>query len=304
VKFWLLLAAACFCVAPASAVVILDSIWSEEGGTPQSPALGFGAHVALANEPQFSAAIAFTSDGDTWQDCSGTWIGNDASAGYVLTAAHCIEDRPATTFGYRSVGGTMLGGVEVNVHPDWNGDASQRTGFDIAIIKLDQRVTGAGPQPLLYDGEAENGRVLTFAGFGQRGRGSIGPGYSYYAPANEREQKAAAQGRVDDVVAFETLEAEDSGNYLTILLMKEDGSLPNPYGGAVRPSSRLAGLLAPGDAGCAAWFKLKDGRWVIAGVASDGSEPAVYGEKSWFVRVSHHADWIRSIYPGARFAHD
>ncbi|NJK71964.1 MAG: hypothetical protein HC926_00615 [Synechococcaceae cyanobacterium SM2_3_60] len=36
---------------PAAAVVILDSTWAEEGGSPENRPAGFGAHIALANAP-------------------------------------------------------------------------------------------------------------------------------------------------------------------------------------------------------------------------------------------------------------
>jgi hypothetical protein len=57
---------------PAGAVTILDSTWAEEGGSAQNPSGGFGAHIALANQKQFDATISFTSDGDTFGECTGT----------------------------------------------------------------------------------------------------------------------------------------------------------------------------------------------------------------------------------------
>lgn len=93
----------------------------------------------------------------------------------------------------------------------------------------------------------------------------------------------------------------DAGNYLGVWLGREDGSLTNPYGGPDRPVTPLAGLLGSGDSGGSAWMNTETG-WVIIGVNSNGSGNAAYGDSSWFTRVSSHRDWIRSIFPEARFS--
>lgn len=292
--------------SPAGAVIILDSTWAAEGGKPGAEAAGFGAHIALANEPQFDALISFSSDGDTWGECSGTWIGNDAQkdVAYVLTAAHCFEaSTKATMYAYRTQGGTVLTGIDTVIHPDWNGSFDARTGYDLAIVRLKGRVTDGGPQPAIYAGRHEKNRVLTFVGFGDRGTGSSGDDDAYYDASSQREEKAAAQGRIDQLVEAVTPlpkgRKKDSGNYLGVFLPKEDASIPNPYGGPATPVSRLAGLLGSGDSGGSAWLQLGDGRWAIAGVNSNGSGDANYGDTSWFVRVSTNAEWIASVFPDA-----
>lgn len=58
------IALAAACAGAAGGVTVLDSTWKEEGGTRKAPAAGFGAHIALAHQPQFAAAITFSSDGD------------------------------------------------------------------------------------------------------------------------------------------------------------------------------------------------------------------------------------------------
>lgn len=302
------LVAACVGLLPAHAVIILDSTWAEEGGTADNPAAGFGAAIALANEPQFDAEISFSSDGDTWGECTGTWIGNDAQHGYVLTAGHCFNGIPkATAYVYRTQRGTVITGDTFFTHPKWTQSLDWRNGYDLVIVRLTEPVTDAGPQPLIYAGTNEKGRLVTFAGFGDRGTGSSGDDQNYYDPQSQYEEKAAAQGVVDQVVdaVLPVPEGEvDAGNYLGIYLPKEDGSIPNPYGGAKFPKTRLIGLLGSGDSGCGAWMQLEDGRWVLAGVASDGSGNARYGDSSWFVRLSGNELWIRMVFPGAQFASD
>lgn len=285
---------------PVQAVVILDSTWQSEGGTRNNPAAGFGAHLRLAAEPQFQGVLALSSDGESWGEASATWIGNDGRYAYLLTAAH-VYDLPAEPEDYvvRTPGGEVRRVDRIWTHPKWNGDVDTRTGFDLAILRLPKPITDAGAPPTLYSGDEEAGELITFVGFGSRGRGSVGEKERYYRGSD----KAAAQGIVDQWVplAKKVKKSKDSGNYLGIYLPKEDGSVPNPYDGETKPASRLVGLLGTGDSGGSAWMKA-DGNWVIVAVNSNGDGKARYGDSSWFARVSPHRDWIESIFPGARFS--
>jgi hypothetical protein len=283
--------------APASAVIILDATWAEHGGSDDEPAAGFDAAIALAREPQFDALVALSSsDDEIWGDCSGTWIGNDNDHGYVLTAAHCFGPAmPPNDFIVRSRGGTRHAVVDAIIHPDWV-DTSTTTGYDIAILVLDAPVTDAGPAPLLYAGSDERGRMLTYMGYGSRGIASVGQHDDYH---DGSDTPAAAQGLVDAVKGAG--DDEDTGNYLGVFLPAEDGSIENPYGGAVLPPTPFAGLLGSGDSGGPAWIAI-DGTWYLAGVNSNGSGDAEAGETSWFVRVSGKRAWIEEHVPVARFA--
>lgn len=290
----------CLAAAPAGAVVILDSTWKAEGGAKGRESAGFKAHLALAAEPQFRAVLALASDGETWGEASGTWIGNDDGHAYVLTAGH-VFDRPAKPDAYvvRGPSGRVLKADKVWLHPKWNGDNDTRTGYDLALIRLTTRITDAGPAPVLYAGAGEKGRTVTFVGYGNRGTGSSGEKAAYYTGSD----KAAAQGVVDEWVDIvePTPRSGDGGNYIGFFLPKEDGSIENPYGGSNRPVNRLAGLLGAGDSGGSTWMKLGS-RWVIVGVNANGTGKARYGDTSWAVRVSPHREWIQGIFPGAQFA--
>ena len=289
--------------ASASAVIILDSTWAEEGGHEDDPAAGFGAAIELARQPQFDALVALAANGGSgWGACSGTWIGNDAAHGYVLTAAHCFSDEAsAEDFRVRSRGGSEFEVVEAVIHEEWLGGDLFKTGFDIAILVLDAPVRDAGRPPTLYGGEWELGRLLTFMGYGSRGIASIGQHDDYH---DGEATPAAAQGLVDVVKDHGDPDAdddEDIGNFLGVFLPAEDGSIENPYGGATRPGSRLAGLLGSGDSGGPA-FMQEGGRWVLVGVNSNGTGNAEAGQTSWFVRVSGKREWILEHAPMARFA--
>jgi len=80
--------------SPAGAVVILDSTWRKEGGTKKRPWAGFEAHIRLAVDPRFLPVLALSSDEETWGEASATWIGNDATHAYILTAAHIFQFNP------------------------------------------------------------------------------------------------------------------------------------------------------------------------------------------------------------------
>jgi hypothetical protein len=287
--------------SPAQAVVILDSTWAEEGGTAETPGAGFGAHIALAHEPQFGAAVAFSTDGEAWGACSGTWIGNDDGAGYVMTSAHCFSESVTAASYYFRCGSEVLEGAEQFTHPDYLTDGS-RAGFDVAIVKLSAQVTDCGEPATLYAGSAEKGALMTFVGFGSRGIGSVGQQGEYYAPANAYEQKAAAQGTVDAIEDIKMSDDNDAGNWLWIFLPKEDGSIANSEGGSNVPATRLVGLVGSGDSGSGAYIQLADETWVVVGVSSNASRNSVYGEDTMFARVSGCKDWIASVFPGAQFA--
>ncbi|MBR9970442.1 trypsin-like serine protease [Magnetospirillum sulfuroxidans] len=286
-------------LSPAFAVVIQDSLWRREGGGRGKEWAGFGANLRLAAEPQFRAVLALASDGETWGEASGTWIGNDGGHGYILTSAHIFE-LPASADSYvvRAPNGDILTADKVWLHPSWNGSTDERTGYDLAILRLTRPVSDAGPPPVLHTKGGEAGKLITFIGFGSRGIGSVGEKDRYYHGSD----KAAAQGIVDQLVEpiLPMPKKDDGGNYLGVWMGREDGSLSNPYGGSDNPANALIGLLGSGDSGGSAWM-MSAGQWVVVAVNSNGSGTASYGDSSWFTRLAPHRDWIAKIFPGARF---
>lgn len=289
-------AAALLASAPAHAVIILDSTWAEEGGTADNPSAGFEAAKALAGDEAYASTVAFSSDGEFWGACSGTWIGNDGETAYVLTAAHCFgADSPPESFKVLTTGGAVFDVVSGVIHEAYV-DSSTTTGRDLAIVALSGPITDVAEPAVLYGGSAEKGQLLTFMGYGSRGIGSEGQQDKFHDGEND---KAAAQGIIDVVNATGT--GDDGGNYLGVFLPKEDGSVPNEYGGAATPVNRLAGLLGSGDSGGSAFLEI-DGQTVLAGINSNGTGNATYGETSWFVRVSGARDWILANAPVATFS--
>ncbi len=285
----------------APAVVILDSAWREQGGRPDRETAGFGAHIRLAQEPQFRAVLSISLDGESsWGDGSGTWIGNDERYAYILTSAHNFDEAEVTEARFRTDDGTVLRADRLWVHPDYNSE-DDWSGRDAAIVRLTRPITHLGPQPILYGGRGEKGQVITFVGYGTRGIGSVGEDEQRF---NTGLDKAAAQGFVDEVEPLRRpTEDQDAGNSLAIFLPREDGRIENPLGSDYRsrPVSRLVGLLGSGDSGGSAWMKDGD-RWVIVGINTAGDGKAGYGDSSWFVRVNGIRPWIRKTFPGVAFS--
>lgn len=271
------------------AVIILDSTFKKSG---------FKQAEALALLPQF-ASLIFIYDDTT--SGSGAWIGNYAGHGYVLTAGHLFsKDKTESLYRYQTLSGKTYQSDRVFLHPLWNASADDRTGYDFAIVRLQNEVNDANLQPALYDGVAERGKVLIFIGYGWRGTGTKGEDTSL----DTGNRPAAAEGLIEYVTdANEPIPAKgDAGNYLGVWLPKEDGSLPNPLDnkGIHKPVSPLTGILGSGDSGGPAWIQTDKG-WAIAAVNSDGSGNAAYGDTSWFPRVSKVRVWIKQIVPTARF---
>src|SRR5579872_573129 len=119
----------------AGGVVILDSTWAAEGGEAGREAAGFGAHAALARQPQFSSLVSLEADSGSG---SGSWIGNAGTRGVVLTSCHVFEhdDRPGD-FVCRSTGGSKRRGTSLFRHPIYNWNNHETSGFDAAILYLD-----------------------------------------------------------------------------------------------------------------------------------------------------------------------
>jgi hypothetical protein len=272
----------------AGAVIIQDSTWRAEGGRPDDGVAGFRAHIALANQQQFDSLIALSEDGgDSWDDCSATWLGNFGGKAWVLTAAHVFKKgEKANTYLYRTQGGTIFEGLREIVNPRYQGDSQNRGGYDVALIQLDGPVSDAGPPPLLYSGEMRVGTRIVFVGFGQRGIGSQGEVRDYGEP---QDNKTAAENTIDKVTepTDHDEEDEDSGNELRVTLRR-----PNDGG------ARMDGILGGGDSGGSAWMR-SNGRWHVIGVNCSGGEK--YEDHAYFARLTGVRPWLLRYLPGLRF---
>jgi hypothetical protein len=267
-------------IRPACAVIILDDTWRAEGG--------FRAHVELANQPQFASVIALSNDdGQVWGAASGTWLSNVGRRARILTAAHIFDrDGAADDYVYRTPGGQVVQGTDVVFHPLYNWNNAERSGYDLAVVRLEGPIDGAGPPPALYGGATEAGQRIVMVGWGNRGIGSVGERPDY----NSIPGKAAAENKVDKVIAAvrPPPKSGDAGNWLGVTLRREG-----------QGAERMDGILGSGDSGGSAWIRTGDG-WAIAGVNANGNGDT-YGSQCWFARVSGVRDWLSATVPGLRF---
>ncbi len=275
---------------PSEAVVILDSTWKAEGGRPGRESAGFGAHIALANQPQFNSLVAFSSDdGESWGQASGTWIGNVDGRACILTAAHNFDDGvKAHGYLYR-VGGNVHRGSAKTLHPLYNGDLERRTGYDFAIVTLERAVNNVGQAPTLSARQLAVGQPIVMIGYGSRGIASIGQRPEFHEGAD----KAAAENTIDEVQPPITPAPRDSdaGNWFGVTMRRENEG-----------ATRLEGILGSGDSGGSVWMRTGAG-WAIVGVNSNGTgdDNATYGHSSTFAAVAGVHQWIREMVPGVRF---
>src|SRR4051812_31220749 len=284
-----LLAAGAAVARPAQAVIILDSTWRAEGGGPGRESEGFGAHVELANQPQFDGVVPLSYAGnDEWWTGSATWLGNAGGVGWLLSAAHVFDRRgSAGDYDYRLPDESVAHGSAVTFHPLYNWNDEERMGYDFAVVRLDGPVTDAGDPPLLYGGDREAGKRIVMVGYGSRGIGSAGQQPAYQPSWG----KAAAENTIDEVKSAvrPAPDGADAGNWLRVTLRRE-----------AEGASRLDGLLGSGDSGGSTWLRT-GGQWAIAGVNANGTGNATYGESSYFARVSGVREWLARTVPGVRF---
>jgi len=284
---WLAGSFASICFASsANALIISDDVFTRNGGSfsnvPGTIAKAMAPLQEASYSPQFLAVGAIGG-------CTATWLGDtpDGASSVFLLAAHCVEEVVGgkITIGFSDWSGKMsaggagkfvLGPYRQTI-PSGMGGAST----DIALVTLPRvapifdKAGVAIPQPVLYDGSDELNEPVWFAGYGLWGTGTTGPNQAYAMDSTMR--RAAAASQVTSI--FES----DFGI----------GASFNP-----KVAGDFGTRVASGDSG-SAWWQQQDGQWVIVATTNGQGDMSSTG-----ARVSKYVDWIRSIYPQARFSSD
>ena len=310
---------AVFCSASQGAVVLhttygqLSGNISPNDGTDDTPmqiAAGYASHLTLSNSLPVYQAVGEISAGG---GCTATWIGNDASGAWLLTAAHCggnpANDSQSFTAWdglqtYTSPAGSWTRFDSPDYVPDdaptnFTGEAF----FDIALMRLDGMAISINDsagntvsQPVLYSGTAEQGELVTWVGYGVRGTGLIGQqddvNDDFTNVGDWGAGRAAAQNIIDTV--------RDDGTDTELLFDFDDpDDLPNPT------VNGFEGHLSSGDSGGGAFLTI-GGATVLAGVVSEsGAEFYVDGTgagENALTRVSGAQSFISSNFSGAQFS--
>ncbi|MDH4069340.1 MAG: trypsin-like serine protease [Ignavibacteria bacterium] len=197
-------------------------------------------------------------------DMAGTLIRQE----WVLSAAHVAD--------YLNVGDSITAKNrryeirEIVVHPQWEDDQV----YDLALIRIRNDINELQPIPVYAEKDELHKSVLII------GNGDNGTGLS--GPLGNDGLLRAATNRVEDVSGF---------------WLKWDFDDPRASTGNVMA---MEGVSGPGDSGGPA-FILVNGRASLAGISSAQSTRAtngregVYGVREYYVRLSSHGDWIRTI---------
>ena len=199
-----------------------------------------------ARHPEVGALLAQQAFSDgTWEECSGTLI----APRVFLTAAHCDEgvSRVAVTFdsSYNAATGTTHWGT-------WHADPAYRKAqsdpHDVAVVVLDQPVTGIAPARLPAAGSLNglNGRAtFTSVGYGAQavtsGRG--GKTFSY------ADVRYVATGTLNALTPswLRISQNASTGNGGTCY---GDSGGPNFLGSGAGESNIVAGTTITGDTPC------------------------------------------------------
>ncbi|WP_152624948.1 trypsin-like serine protease, partial [Xanthomonas sp. GPE 39] len=216
--------------------------------------------------------------------CTATWLGNSGDWSYILTAAHCVPytaEETAVNKTFKDLNGNIIAsGSGIAYVPPQRISVPRGMGgasTDVAVIKLPVvgQILDANERPverpILNDYLDEVGRDVIFVGYGSWGVGTESNG-GYWPEKGAR--RLYSRSRISEV--FENDYGIDA-QY-------------DPQG----PSAYWA-RTAPGDSG-SAWWQIRNGKPVIIATTNGGS-----ATKSTGARISKYADWIKSIYPEARF---
>ncbi|MDO6526697.1 trypsin-like serine protease [Motilimonas sp. 1_MG-2023] len=124
----------------------------------------------LANTSEWQFYTQILNSNTTTAFCGGSYIGD----GYVLTAAHCVKNKPAIFLHVEVAGFTLNGGVgdriqvaEKFVHPLFN---TSTLNHDVALLKLEREPTVGQPVSLAQgsvEQYARTGDLITVAGLGR-----------------------------------------------------------------------------------------------------------------------------------------
>ncbi len=298
----------------ASALVIDEATFAGNGGDLTNIA----GTITAANDKlrNHSYAKAWLAVG-TLGNCTATWIGDKDAWSYFLTAARCLaqtaEETPVSNT-FTAWNGTVSASGDGAAYFPRGQIEGQGPSTDIAILRLPKVaaiVDKAGialEPPLLNNVSDEKDRPVIFVGHGAWGVGlRKDPGLpSAQVPPllhpvtsavpEEPGQRPLYDPRPPMQFAPESGARRLYGRSVIDRIIVRGSLLTASY--IPDRQSPYWARLAPGDTGAAMW-QILDKKPVIVAVASSSNDRSSIG-----VRVSKWVDWIRTIYPGARFLSD
>jgi len=238
---------------------------------------GYGEYYA--REYDFPAVFPLEAD-----ERHGSCIATLIAPSWAITAAHCLRETALQQYlDQQRPYPVEVAGQSVQVtravphHYYPRGPAIGGPDVDLALLELDRALGVPRPMPL-YRGAGEQGRVMTFLGWGFH---ALGSGGRFMNDGQFRQ----ARNRVLHAGQRLRFRFDDPGS-------KDAEALP------------LEGLPGTGDSGGPALLR-HEGRWHLAGVAvgelareaGNGEElrQGLYGAEVLYERLSRHQQWIDSI---------
>ncbi len=237
-----------------------------------------GGQLAALGAWPWQIALYIQGNSGYYAMCGGSLIAPD----WVLTAAHCVRDRPTASYkiGYGSNKRSQLNLVSVVRVEYHTGYDSRVKDNDIALLKLGSAVnlpsTGFAKLPIQSASDTLNpGDEMTVTGFGTTASCS-GP---------SADPACGMQEQLREVVVPFVPIPNCRQNY-------------GASSAAIGDRQICAGIAAggrdscQGDSGGPLVRRAADNRWTQVGVVSWGAGCAQAGKPGVYTRVSKYADWI------------
>ncbi len=281
-----------------------------------------------AQYPSFSSTIAIEGAciSDPYYACGGSGV--IISSRWVLTAAHVVEmlvlDETYVAVGsdYENAEAWFVAEA-FYIHPSWGGEEELDLGFDIALIRLSDSISGVYPSSWANH-EGVDSRLLDatifISGFGLYSdyeesfcdSACLDDGGEYYSQRRawtntlDRILESPAKDDGNDLMELrgghlvydfdspnEDKNALTSGNLGFNIFTEQEYSYAGEGDSSPNPLP-LEGTSVPGDSGGPIFAKIGS-KWTVIGITSHGSVVSDYGDVSFNTRVSVHAEWICSI---------
>ncbi len=267
------------------------------------------------------ARLLFTaaSDGGGYV-CSGSLLSGGM---YVLTAAHCADDFTTMTVDFK-FGAVSANVTEAYLQSGWTGfGSSVGNGSDIAILKLDQKITGI--QGFNLSTTNDVGKDMLLAGYGLIGTGNTGatdfdrPSADLWRPHFGFNTADTTDKQLSDTVFGAGSGSNQFGE--TYVFDFDNGRraknalqrIADEFGGTWTSDRGLGeseALIAGGDSG-GGDFVWNGKEWLLSGVHSYGwglcggleirrcdrvpGTNSSFGDLSGSTAVFSHVDWINSV---------